>query len=161
TNVTQAGFHNTLLNRYFGQVESLFKAGARSFLFINVPPIDRAPLFIEQGVNATKQVKASLADYNGQFAARVALFKATHKGLGQVTLFDANKLFNTLLDNAGPLGFVNSTGFCEAYQNGTPSITTQVAGCAPVSQYFWLNSLHPLFTVHNYMAHAIATELSA
>lgn len=116
----------------------MYAAGARSFLFINVPPIDRAPLFIEQGLNATKQVKASLADYNLQFASRVGRFNTTHKGLGQVTLFDANKLFNTLLNNAGGLGFVNATGFCEDYQNGTPSVTTQVDGCAPVSQYLWV-----------------------
>ncbi|EJD53173.1 hypothetical protein AURDEDRAFT_81427 [Auricularia subglabra TFB-10046 SS5] len=161
TNVTQHGFHITLLDRYFGEVESLYDHGARAFLFINVPPIDRAPLFLTQGNTTTEAVKASLADYNLQFAQRVAKFKATHRGLEQVTLFNANKIFNVLLDNAGPLGFVNATGFCEAYQNGTPSITTQVAGCAPVAQYFWLNSLHPLFSVHNALAHAIATELSA
>jgi phospholipase/lecithinase/hemolysin len=161
TNVTQHGFHITLLNRYFEMVESLYDNGARSFLFINVPPIDRAPLFIEQGAANAAKVKSSLADYNAQFAQRVAQFKATHRGLDQIVLFDANQLFSTLLNNAGPLGFVNSTGFCEAYENGTPSITTQIAPCAPVSQYFWLNTLHPLFTIHNIMAHAMATELSA
>jgi phospholipase/lecithinase/hemolysin len=161
TNVTQAGFHNTLMNRYFQQVESLYAHGARSFLFINVPPIDRAPLFVEQGAANAALVKSSLADYNAQLATRVNQFKATHRDLGQITYFDANKLFNTLLDNTAPLGFVNSTGYCDAYQNGTPSITTQVAPCAPVSQYFWLNSLHPLFTVHNILAHGIATSLSS
>ena len=141
-----------LLNRYFEQVENLYSKGIRSFLFINVPPIDRAPLFIEQGVTATKKVKASLADYNTQLVQFVQAFQGRHRDLDQITVFDSNKVFNTLLDTASVLGMVNATGFCEAYQvsipqnvceppkfilcqNGTPSITTQVAGCAPVSSY--------------------------
>ncbi|KZS90030.1 carbohydrate esterase family 16 protein [Sistotremastrum niveocremeum HHB9708] len=158
-NVTQSGFHNTIMNDYFKQVETLYDHGT-SFLFLNVPPIDRTPLFIEQGPAATAAVKASLADYNKQLSQRVALFKATHSGLGQVILFDAAAVFNSLLDNAATLGFVNSTGYVEAYENGTPSTTTQIAPYAPVSNYFWLNTLHPLFTVHNILAHAISTKLS-
>jgi len=161
SNVTQEAFHNTLLNRYFNLVDQLYDKGARSFLFINVPPIDRAPLFIEQGASTTEAVKASLADYNSQFARRVAKFKETHKKTDQVVLFDANKLYTVLLDNADTLGYVNATGYCPAYQNGTPSTTTQVAGCAPVSQYFWLNSLHPGFAVNSALAHSIATAISA
>ena len=154
-----------------------FVLGARSFLFLTVPPIDRTPLFIEQGANATAQVAASVADYNKQLSQQVAQFKATHKGLGQVIVFDTGAVFNSLLDNASAFGFVNATGYAEPYQNGTPSPTTQIAPYAPVSNYFWLNTLHPLFTIHKYgshsirpavanlflpsiLAHAISTELS-
>jgi len=160
TNVTQSGFHKVLLNRYFEMVENLFQNGARSFLFINVPPIDRAPLFIEQGAANAAKVKASLADYNSQFKTYIDVFKATHHELDQVVLFDSNKLFDTLLDNADTLGFVNSTGFCAAYENGTPSQNTIVEGCAPVSSYFWLNTLHPLFTIHFSLAKAMADALN-
>jgi len=117
------------------QVENLYSRGARSFAFINIPPIERAPLFIEQGVNTTVAIKASLADYNQQFSRRIAQFRATHRSLDQVVLFDASKVYNVLLDNASTLGLVNATGYCQAYQNGTPSPTAQLAGCAPVSQY--------------------------
>jgi len=160
TNVTQSGFHHTIMDRYFAQVEKMYQGGARSFLFLSVPPIDRSPLFIEQGRNATRLTVASLADYNGQLAQRIANFKRTHHDLQQVTLFDTGKIFNTLLDNAGALGFVNATGFADPYQNGTPEKTTQTPPFAPVSSYFWLNSLHPLYTVHYSLAHAISTILS-
>ncbi|GJJ12306.1 hypothetical protein Clacol_006547 [Clathrus columnatus] len=116
TNVTQHGFHETVLDRYFQQVENLYSKGVRSFLFVNVPPIDRAPLFIEQGPSATSKVKASLADYNDQLAGQITAFEQRHHDLDQVTLFDSNSLFNALLDNANVLGFVNATGYCEAYQ---------------------------------------------
>ncbi|KAF8743159.1 PFU (PLAA family ubiquitin binding), partial [Rhizoctonia solani] len=147
-NVTQAGFHQTLLDRYFSQVDELYKRGARSFLFLNVPPLERAPLFIEQGATTVKAVMASTDDFNKQLAQRVKQFQKTYKGLGQVTLYDAHKTFNVQLDNANVLGFVNVTGYNTAYQNGTPGSTYQIARSKPVSSYFWLNSLHPTFGVH-------------
>jgi phospholipase/lecithinase/hemolysin len=107
------------LNRYFEQVEYLYERGIRSFLFVNVPPIDRTPLFIGQGITASRAVKASLADYNAQLSGQVKAFQSRHVDLDQITVFDSNKLFNTLLDSAEALGWVNSTGFCDAYQVGT------------------------------------------
>ncbi|KAF8681591.1 PFU (PLAA family ubiquitin binding) [Rhizoctonia solani] len=132
--------------------------GARSFLFLNVPPLERAPLFIEQGATTVKAVMASTDDFNKQLAQRVKQFQKTYKGLGQVTLYDAHKAFNVQLDNANVLGFVNVTGYNTAYQNGTPGSTYQIAGSKPVSSYFWLNSLHPTFGVHDIMARAISTK---
>jgi len=161
TNVTQVGFHKVLMARLFGQVEDLFDKGARSFMFLTVPPTNRAPLLIEQGTTATAQIKSALADYNSQLAENVKEFQQKHPDLDQVTVFDTNPIFNTLLDNAETFGFVNSTGFCTAYENGTPTMTTEDAPCAPVSSYFWLNTLHPLFTIHNILAKAISTTLSA
>jgi len=161
TNVTQVGFHQVLMARLFGQVEDLFEKGARSFLFLTVPPTNRAPLLIEQGPKSVAQIKAALADYNSQLAENVRAFQAKHSDLDQVTVFDTQPIFNTLLDNANSFGFVNATGFCEAYENGTPGLTTQTPPCAPVSSYFWLNTLHPLFTIHNILAHAISTVLSS
>ncbi|KAI5120467.1 hypothetical protein M0805_006487 [Coniferiporia weirii] len=161
TNVTQTGFTKVLMTRLFGQVEDLFQQGARSFLFLTVPPTNRAPLLIEQGPTAVSRITSALAIYNTQLAENVKAFQAKHPDLDQVTVFDTRPIFNTLLDNAESFGFVNSTGFCDAYQNGTPEITTQIAPCAPVSSYFWLNTLHPLFTIHNILAHAISTILSA
>ncbi|KAI0665253.1 hypothetical protein C8Q70DRAFT_1049410 [Cubamyces menziesii] len=149
TNVTsQSDFHRVLMKRLFSQVEILYEDGARSFLFLTVPPTNRAPLILEQGQQAVSAITPALADYNAQLAASVRAFQATHHDLDQVTVFDTRPIFNTLLDRADTFGFVNSTGFCDAYQNGTPETTTQIAPCAPVSSYFWLNSLHPLFTVH-------------
>ncbi|GAB1519973.1 WD repeat protein Lub1 [Rhizoctonia solani] len=101
---------------------------------------------------------ASTDDFNKQLAQRVKQFQKTYKGLGQVTLYDAHKAFNVQLDNANVLGFVNVTGYNTAYQNGTPGSTYQIAGSKPVSSYFWLNSLHPTFGVHDIMARAISTK---
>ncbi|KAJ7264866.1 GDSL lipase/esterase [Mycena haematopus] len=160
TNTTQPAFNTVLMNRLTTQLDELYSFGARSFLFLTVPPINRAPLFLEQGHAVTTLLATDIANYNAQLSKTAKQFQATHKGV-ETTVFDTQPVFNTLLDNANTFGFTNSTGFCDAYQNGTPAMSTEIAPCAPVSTYFWLNTLHPLFTVHNILAHAISTVISA
>ncbi|KAF8843670.1 carbohydrate esterase family 16 protein [Paxillus ammoniavirescens] len=160
TNITQNEFYGVLMDRLFSQVENLYQNGARDFLFLTVPPTNRAPLFIEQGPEAAAQMGTDIVAYNDQLTHNVLSFQANHTDLGSVTIFDTQPIFNTLLDEWRTFGFVNVTGYCLAYENGTPSPTYQVDGCAPVSSYFWLNSLHPLFTVHNILAKAISTALA-
>ncbi|TFK36385.1 hypothetical protein BDQ12DRAFT_755528 [Crucibulum laeve] len=161
TNITQPLFYAVLMNRLTTQLEELYDNGARSFLFLTVPPTDRAPLFLQQGPKVVAKLRPFVASYNQQLRTTVTRFQTRHKDINLATVFDTQPVFNALLDNAKTLGFSNSTGWCEAYENGTPQLTTQVPPCAPVSSYFWLNSLHPLFTVHNSLAHALSTTLSA
>ncbi|KAG8701812.1 hypothetical protein FRC09_005120, partial [Ceratobasidium sp. 395] len=134
-NVTQADFHKTLLDRYISQVDLLYKKGARSFLFVNVPPLERAPLFNGQGDWSVTTLKASIADFNTQLATRVQGLKSIYSGLDQISIFDSYKAFNVQLDNPEALGFVNVTGYNEAYQNGTPGSTYQIPGSKPASSY--------------------------
>lgn len=126
-------------------------------MFFSLPPLERTPLFIEQGAQAVIQVKSATLDYNNQLAARIKAFVKRYNStsvakengaLGLVRLFDTQKVFNTLLHNADALGFTNVTGYAVPYENGTPTETTQIYPYKPVSSFFWLNSLHPVFTVH-------------
>ncbi|KZP07071.1 carbohydrate esterase family 16 protein [Athelia psychrophila] len=41
---SRSAFSDLLLNQEFALVEKLYAAGARNFLWVNVPPIDRSPL---------------------------------------------------------------------------------------------------------------------
>lgn len=100
-----------------------------------MPPTNRAPLILAQGPQAAAAITAALADYNAQLADSLRAFAQGHPGLDQVVLFDTRPIFNTLLDHAHAFGFANSTGFCDAYENGTPAATTQIPPCAPVSSY--------------------------
>ncbi|KAG6818611.1 hypothetical protein H0H93_003475 [Arthromyces matolae] len=137
SNITghEPAFYTKILTRLESQLEVLYEEGARSFLFLTVPPTDRAPLFLQQGTQVVNRLHPLIANYNAQLATIVKNFQSKHRDLDQVTVFDTQRIFNTLLDNANALGFVNSTGYCEAYQNGTPERTTQISPCAPVSSY--------------------------
>ncbi|KAF9065450.1 hypothetical protein BDP27DRAFT_53729 [Rhodocollybia butyracea] len=160
TNITRPAFYEVLMARLTSQIDILYESGGRSFVFLTVPPTDRAPLQIVDGPRTDAQFKTDLAEYNDQLVIMTQNFTKHHPDVEFMMVFDTRPVFNTLLDNAEAFGFVNITGFCEAYENGTPNTATQVAGCAPVSSYFWLNTLHPLFIVHNILAHALSTALS-
>lgn len=116
-------------------MDDLYNAGARNFLFLTVPPINRAPLIVAQGSDVAAQMSTDIASYNAQLMQSVNNFQTNYANLGSVTVFDTQPIFNTLLDNWQTFGFVNVTGYCGAYANGAPSRTYQVDGCAPVSSY--------------------------
>jgi len=164
TNITRPGFYTTLMDRLTTQLEELHTLGARSFLFLTVPPTDRSPLVLQQGPQASALMHTFISQYNTQLNLAMNEFQHRHKKTIQdMIIFDTQRVFNVLLDNADALGYVNVTGWCTGYQNGIGEfgLSTQVEGCAPVSSYFWLNSLHPLFTVHETLARAISTRLSS
>ncbi|KAJ7878998.1 GDSL lipase/esterase [Mycena olivaceomarginata] len=155
TNTTQPAFNKVLMNRLTTQLDELYSFGARSFLFLTVPPVNRAPLFLEQGHAVTSLLAADIENYNTQLSTMAKQFQASHKGV-ETTVFDTQPVFNTLLDNSKTwdLPFSRELSL-------TLFLSTEIAPCAPVSTYFWLNSLHPLFTVHNALAHAISKAISA
>jgi phospholipase/lecithinase/hemolysin len=90
---------------------------------------------VSQGKSVASQVKASLADYNAQLGERITALEKKYHDLGQVTYFKTTPVFDTLLDNGGVFGFANTTGYCDAYQNGTPAQDTQTLPCLPVANY--------------------------
>ncbi|OAX37123.1 carbohydrate esterase family 16 protein [Rhizopogon vinicolor AM-OR11-026] len=160
SNISQPEFYGVLMDRLFSQVDDLYLKGARSFLFLTVPPINRAPFWVQQGSEVAPQIATDIAEYNTHLRQSVHAFKANYIDLDLVIVFDTQPIFNLLLDEWETFGFINVTGYCTAYENGTATLTYQVEGCAPVSSYFWLNFLHPLFPIHNILAKAISTTLS-
>jgi phospholipase/lecithinase/hemolysin len=89
----------------------LYNSGARNFLFLTVPPTNRAPSIISNGDSVVAAIKSSLTDYNAQLTSSATAFQQKHaKKIGLVTVFDTHPIFNTYLDNAETFGFVNITG---------------------------------------------------
>jgi phospholipase/lecithinase/hemolysin len=150
---------------YASLVEQLYTAGAKNFLFLNVPPVDRSPLTVAQGANASTLEATDIAYFNSQIDVLVSNLTTAHK---DVTAFviDTNTLFNQVLDD--PQRFVetalylNTTDYCVGYENGTPTEDYFNATCGiPVNEYFWLNSLHPTYPMMDRLANNITQELEA
>ena len=80
-----------------------------TYLFINVPPLDRSPGALAQDAAARATYAQHIAAYNAALAAHTAAFADAH---GDVTVlsFDANAWFGRVLDDAGSFGFTNVTG---------------------------------------------------
>lgn len=118
----------------FSLQETLYQNGARNFLFVNVPPFDRAPFS-----NNNPTTGAQITSWNTQLQSSIATFQAKHSDISAF-YYDSWSLYTKLLDNPLSYGFTD---------------TTIVGGS------FWNDAVHPKSKVHQYMAQDLATFLQS
>lgn len=106
---------------YGDMVGMLYNAGARNFVFLTVPPVDRSPLATTGGDAAAPALeKADIAAFNSLLKDGLAVeLKSQHASNANVWVVDTGALFNAVLDNPAAYpqtaGYKNTTSFCEAY----------------------------------------------
>ena len=131
-------------------------------------------------MSAQRQEAAYIGAFNFWLGALIYNLALRHPDT-TLFAFDTNFLFTRVLNN--PLqfqetaGYQNTTDVCLAYMewvqsdyidgdtlqaeltnssSGTPTLTYFDPSCGvPVNEYFWLNSLHPTYPMHNFMASQI------
>ncbi|KAM5533141.1 hypothetical protein V8D89_013189 [Ganoderma adspersum] len=136
-------FWNREMESLFGAVQTAYDHNLRgTYLFINVPPIDRAPAW--HGNTRAPFYKQNITEYNAALAAHTKAFAQNHTDVNVLT-FDANAWFGQVLDNAAAYGFKNTTSYCQCKD----------------PDYFWFNTIHPTEHVHSLLARAIEDELES
>ncbi|OCH93528.1 hypothetical protein OBBRIDRAFT_749512 [Obba rivulosa] len=143
----RSAFNDELLDSYFGLVEDVVSniripsnVGARNFLFINVPPVNRSPLMTPQGATVCATEAAVIADYNSKLAARAESLQSAHSGV-QTWVWDSNTAFSIVLDDPQAYGFVDNTSYGNAGD-------------------FWGNNLHPSSQAQTLWGQDVANLLS-
>ncbi|RYP10323.1 hypothetical protein DL765_008133 [Monosporascus sp. GIB2] len=106
---------------YADLAAQLRRAGARNFVFVNVPPVDRSPMMIGQGPENAAAERAVIAGWNARVAGlAAALKKAPGPGEVNAWVYDANASFEAALDDPAAFeataGLRNLTEYCDAYQ---------------------------------------------
>lgn len=95
----------------------MYSNGARRFLFLNVPPIDRCPGTKRGPMNATVQA-IDIADFNSRLVAMGDDIVRSH-GDAVVFQFDMNAVFSRSLNNVSfypqTAGIRNVSSNCVAY----------------------------------------------
>ncbi|KAI9315203.1 GDSL lipase/esterase [Dichotomocladium elegans] len=140
-----------IIAQYQTLVEYLVYQGARQFMLVNVPPIDRAPKWY----NGPQEnlVQARVDDFNKKLAAMVDDLKEKFKlPYSRFRLFDAHAAFSRMLDSPSSYGLVDVTGYCPG--------RSHAKDCVSSDQYFWYNDLHPTSRVHQLLAQAMDRELN-
>ncbi|KAK5108872.1 hypothetical protein LTR62_007762 [Meristemomyces frigidus] len=148
---------------YASLMDLLYQSGARNFLFLNVPPVDRSPLTAAQGRTSQKLEAGIISAYNANITAMAANLSSTYAD-ATTFVFNTHRIFTQVLNDPcshpETCVYKNTTDYCDDYENGTESWYTFVPECGvPVDEYFWLNSLHPTFRMMNVTAKAIAKQL--
>jgi len=126
----------TSLDILFEAQEMLYDAGARNFLFIDIPPMNRAP--------AVQLARASIdtlyTSWNTQLSSRIAQFVKNHPEEVSAFRFFAFDTFNQMLDNLEMYGF-------------DPKDVRKPAGSV------WVDHLHPTSAVHKVVGEQVASFL--
>ncbi|KIP09018.1 carbohydrate esterase family 16 protein [Phlebiopsis gigantea 11061_1 CR5-6] len=136
----RAAFSDTLLDAYFALVEKVVAVGARNFLFINVPPVDRSPMMTAQGTAATSLEASVIAGYNSKLAQRAAALTTNHTD-AKTWLWDSNTAFSIVLDDPTAYGFIDNTSYGNTGD-------------------FWGNNYHPSSAAQELWAQDVAAVLT-
>jgi phospholipase/lecithinase/hemolysin len=127
-----------IVDRYFEQVQALYNAGGRNFVFLTVPPIDRAPSNLGLDDWGKTTMKAAIATYNDLITAGRNAFVAANPGVFAIVV-DIYPKFALTLDNPTVYGAVNSTCFN-----------------ADGKTCLWWNDYHPGLVLQNGVADDVA-----
>ncbi|CAG7851658.1 SubName: Full=Uncharacterized protein {ECO:0000313/EMBL:CCA72470.1} [Serendipita indica DSM 11827] len=134
-------FNQKLVDRYFEIVDKTVTAGARNFIFLSVPPIERSPLMLTIADDAAhareKQIRQ---DYNARVKAAAKQLSKKKKGV-TTWFYDTEPVYNFVLDHPRLFGITNST----AYGDG--------------AQYAWCNDYHSSPTMNLQVAKGVAAIL--
>ncbi|KAJ5569699.1 uncharacterized protein N7459_009129 [Penicillium hispanicum] len=143
-------FYANLTRTLFDSVDQLYELGYRSYLFMNLPPLDRRPGNV--GSSSPSPNATQVAWYNAALAGRAEEFGREKKGV-EVRVFDAHARLIEILDHPGQYGIVNTTSFCAGYDQPDIAVKYQEYGCpTPLDTYFWFNSGHMTSRVHRILA---------
>jgi len=135
-------FSDTLLNAEFALVQKLYDAGARNFLFVNVPCIERSPLMLAQPASSQSTEKTVITGFNSKLVAKANAFKSSHSGV-KTWVWDSNTQFGKILDAPKQFGFKDAT----SYGSG--------------SDIFWGNDYHPSSFAHKFFGQEVGQNVLA
>ncbi|KAF5373877.1 hypothetical protein D9758_000632 [Tetrapyrgos nigripes] len=139
--INDCGYHRDTseetMSSLFESQEKLYQAGARNFMFIDVPPIHRCP-----AVSKRRETEASEAYLNWNTALQKSLdiFTKSHSDV-TLLLFSSFEVFSAILDNPVSYGF-------------------QASQIRERFGEIWSDDLHPTSKVHDILATRLADFLN-
>ncbi|KAF8218224.1 hypothetical protein K438DRAFT_1555904 [Mycena galopus ATCC 62051] len=125
--------HEENLQKLFEAQEFLYNSDARNFLFVNVPPINRAP-------GNSRFFAPSYVNWNTELKKASSLFATAHPD-ATVMIYSSWDTFNALLDAPGKYGFP-AEDVCKANAS------------------IWVDHLHPTSRVHDCIARDMSAFLA-
>ena len=120
------------------QVEKLYGGGARNFLFLSVPTIQKTPSVMLQSSNTQVKEGEAVARYNGLLGRGVEAFKGNNSGV-MTWVFDTTVAFETAIKDPKSFGAKDASCY------NKDGITC-----------LWFNDYHPGQAIHKLVAQGVA-----
>ncbi len=137
---------NIFAENVSGGITSLFNAGARNILVLNVPDLGKTPRAFSRGSKEANLRTQVSQEFNASLARALSNLSQTLPGVNLIT-FDSAALFQDAIANPEKYGFTNVTESCLNSVNLTI--------CPNPNNYLFWDDLHPTTA-----AHAILGELA-
>lgn len=128
-----------IVNQYFAQAQKLYNSGARHFLFLTVPPIQKTPLVLAESSSVQSQEGAAVATYNSLLKAGVSSFKSKNSGIN-TWVYDTTTPFNQAISNPTKYGAKDASCY---NSDGTSCL--------------WWNNYHPGQAIHKLVSAGVAS----
>jgi len=132
----------------------LINAGARNVLLVNLPDVSRAPVFQMRSDDA--YVASQVAAFNARLVQLRDELQAAYGPSLVIRMFDANTLFNDLLNNPSKYGKTNTWQSCLAINSNSSanylSIWPTRAECTNPDTFVFWDTLHPTAHTHKLLA---------
>jgi phospholipase/lecithinase/hemolysin len=142
-------FYDKLITTLFESVQSVYNAGYRNFLFMNLPPLDRTPGNILKTTPLPNTTMINLWDRT--LTSHIHTFNEQNPHANAFG-FDVNGFLNKVLDSPGKYGIKNVTGYCKSYDQPYVDTDPERYGCLPLDEYAWFNDGHMTSRVHEILA---------
>ena len=121
---------------------------------MNVAPLDRVPI-------PTANIGPAVDDWNTRISKLANTLKSVHKD-ATVFEFDTHSLFGQVLANVTSFPTTsqlkNLTGICPSYNWIYKDMFDPSCG-VPLSEFLWMNDLHPTYPMHATIATQVAKTL--
>jgi len=138
----------------FSAQEQLYEAGARNFLFVNLPPIERSPGCVKAARRAKETGMPSILrgikpldrsqvfkEWNHKLALSVRAFCDSHLEDITAMIYSSHDTFTRVLDDPGSYGFA-------------------IGDVDKEGGAIWYDNLHPTTAMHDLVAKEIASLLA-
>ncbi|KAJ5814391.1 uncharacterized protein N7503_001141 [Penicillium pulvis] len=143
-------FYANLTNTLFNSVDTLYDLGYRSYLIMNLPPMDRDPSNVDSSYPTPNVTQ--VAWYNAALAQRAEKFGDEKRDV-EIRVFDAHARLSWILDHPSEFGIVNTTSYCAGYDQPDIAWNYRAYGCpTPLDEYFWYNTGHMTSHTHRLLA---------
>lgn len=133
-------FYDSLVSAIVEQsAQPLYEVGFKNFLFLNLPPLDRAPDSLVVKQNLPNQTM--IGWWNDALEKHSSAFSAANP-VAKAMVYDANGFLNRVLDNPEDYGIKNTKSYCSSSDKPGALEHPALYGCRPLDEYFWHNSGH-------------------
>jgi len=149
-----AGNPNITLQNMIAHVNTLADSGAKEFVVVNIPPIEKTPIYSSNTPSDLLQTENNVIYYNTQLVVEMSSL-ASQRGL-TIKVVDIHVMFNEIYYNGSFGGITNVVDEACGYTSGTCNSNDIAPN--PDEFLFW-DYVHPTRVIHEALSELILQEI--